>query len=80
MVDYQQGDQINIYYLDPYRATTTNTSFGSDPHLWSTLVWGVIRCHISEEKMLTKITKDHPIVVGVYAHWLVSKSGRKDIL
>ena len=39
-------------YMAPARATPTLKSFGSDPHHWSTLVWGVILCHISEEKML----------------------------
>ena len=53
------------YYMAPARATPTRTSFGSDPHRRSTLVWGVIRYHLAEEKMLRKI-KDHPIVVGAY--------------
>ena len=39
-------------YMAPYRATPTRTSFGSYPHCWSTMVWGVIRCHIYEENIL----------------------------
>ena len=39
-------------YLDPDRATPTCTSFGSDPHRRSTLVWGVILYHLSEENMI----------------------------
>ena len=39
-------------YLAPARATSTRTLFGSDPHFWSTIVWGVIRCHLDEENIL----------------------------
>ena len=67
-------------YLAPYRDTPTCTSCGSDTHCWSTLVWVLIRCHLSEENMLSKIIKDHPIVVGAYAQWLVSNSERKEAL
>ena len=60
---------ISIFedYLDLDRATPTPTFFRSYPHLWSNLVWDVIRCHIAEEKMQSKTIKDHPIVVGTYA-------------
>ena len=40
------------YYMAPARDTPTRTSFGSDPHLCSTLVWGVIQCHLAEENTL----------------------------
>ena len=30
--------------------------------------------------MLEKSIKDHPIVVGYYARWIVSKSGRKEAM
>ena len=45
---------ISIFedYMYPYRYTPTRTSFRSDPHRRITLVWGVICCHIDEEKML----------------------------
>ena len=42
-------------------------------------MWGVIRYHLAEEKMLRKI-KDHPIVVGAYAQWLLINSVRKKAL
>ena len=35
-------------YLDPARSNPTRTSSGSDPHFWSTLVWGVIIFNIAE--------------------------------
>ena len=39
-------------YLAPARDTPTRTSFVSDPHRRSTLVWGVIRCYLSEENIV----------------------------
>ena len=33
---------------------------------------------LANENMLEKSIKDHPIVVGAYAQWFVSKSGRKE--
>ena len=43
-------------------------------------MWGVIFCHIDENKMLSKTIKYHPIVVGAYAKWLVSNSSRKEAI
>ena len=43
-------------------------------------MWGVIRCHIDEEKIISKTIKDQPILVGAYAKWFVSNSGRKEAL
>ena len=37
-----------------------------------TLVWGVIKGCIADDNIL-----DHTIVVGAYAQWLVSNSGKK---
>ena len=67
-------------YLALSRATPTCHSFGSYPHLRSTLVWGMIRYHLSEENMLSKTIKDTPIVVGAYAQWLVSNPVIKEAL
>ena len=39
-------------YMVPARATPIRTSFVSDSHRRSTLVGGVIHCHMSEEKMV----------------------------
>ena len=38
-------------YISPDTVTPTHTSFGSYTHRRSTLVWGVIRCNLAEEKM-----------------------------
>ena len=59
---------ISIFedYLTPARATPTRTFFGSDTHRRRTLVWGVIFYNIAGENMISKTTKDHPIVVGAY--------------
>ena len=39
------------------------------------MLWGVIKSHLAATAMLKKGVKDHPIVVGAYAQWLVSNSG-----
>ena len=43
-------------------------------------MWGLIRCHLDEEKIISKTIKYHPILVDAYAQWLVINSGRKDYL
>ena len=42
------------------------------------LIWGVIKGHIAANKMLEKSIKDHPIVVGDYAQWILSNYRRKE--
>ena len=68
------------YYLAPACSTTSKTSFDSDYQLRITLIWGVIKGHIAANKMLAKYIKDHPIVVGAYAQWLVSNSVRTEAM
>ena len=67
-------------YLSPARATPTTTTFESDLFRKCTLLWGVIKSHLAAASMLKKGIKDHPIVVGAYAQWLVSNSGRREAL
>ena len=67
-------------YLEPASNNPTRTSFGSDPHLRITLVWGVIFCHLAELKILSKSIKYPHIVVGAYSWCLVGNSGRKEAL
>ena len=43
-------------------------------------MWGVICCHIAEEKMLSKTIKDPLILEGAYSQWLVINSGIKEAL
>ena len=38
----------------------------------------MIKGYLAADKMLAKSIKDHPIVVGAYAQWLVSNSGIKE--
>ena len=38
----------------------------------------MIKGHLSADKTLEKPIKNHPIVVGSYAQWLVSNSGIKE--
>ena len=42
------------------------------------MLWGVIRTHVATERMLSKDLRDHHIVTGNYAKWLVNNSGKKD--
>ena len=67
-------------HLDQARATPTRTTFGSDPHRQSTLVWGVIFCNLAEEYIPSKKIKYRPILVGAYAQWLFINSGKKEVL
>ena len=67
-------------YLSPARATPTTTTFESDLFRKCTMLWGVIKSHLAAAAMLKKGIKDHPIVVGAYAQWLVSNSGRREAL
>ena len=67
-------------YLAPARATPTTTSFESDLFRKCIMLWGVIKSHLAATAMLRKGIKDHPIVVGTYAQWLVSNSGRREAL
>ena len=43
-------------------------------------MWGVILCHLVEEKILSKTIKDHPISVGAYIMGFVSNSGKNEAL
>ena len=67
-------------YLDQACSTAAKISFGSDSWRRSTLIWGVIKGHLSANKMMAKSIKDHPIVVGDYDRWIVSNSGRKEAM
>jgi hypothetical protein len=65
-------------YFAPARLTPTKTTFTSHAHQASALLWGVLQSHLAAKDMSKKTIKDHPIVVGAYAQWLVSHSGRKE--
>ena len=60
------------------RYTSAKTSFDSYSQRRRNLIWGVIKGHIAANKMLEKSIKDHPIVVGDYAQWILSNSRRKE--
>ena len=74
------GRSIFEDYLTPERLTVTKTSYESQLHQASVLIWGSIRCFLASDRMLQKGFKDHPIVVGAYSQWLVSNSGRKEAM
>ena len=65
--------------IAPHRITPTKTSFDSDnSHRASVMIWGAVRTYLATEAIQKKGFKDHPVVVGAYAKWLVNHSGKKD--
>ena len=64
--------------LGPSRTTPLGTSFSSPTERSAVMLWGVIRTHVATERMLAKDLRDHHIVTGNYAKWLVNHSGKKD--
>ena len=66
--------------MAPHRTTPTGTKFTSRGQQSSVLLWGVLRTHLATETMLEGDLRDHPVVTGNYAKWLVNNSGKKDAL
>jgi hypothetical protein len=64
--------------LGPQRTTPLGTSFSTPADRTAVMLWGVIRTHVATERMLSKDLRDHHIVTGNYAKWLVNNSGKKD--
>ncbi len=64
--------------LGPKRLTPTGTTFTDKGDRAGVVIWGVIKTHLATEAMLRGDFRDHPIVTGNYAKWLVNHSGKKD--
>ena len=64
--------------LGPSRTTPLETTFATPVERAAVMLWGVIKTHMATERMLTKDLRDHHIVTGSYAKWLVNHSGKKD--
>ena len=64
--------------LAPARVTPTSSKFRDPLEQSSVMIWGVIRTHMAARAIVKKGFKDHPVVVGAYAQWLVSNSGKRD--
>ena len=65
--------------IAPNRITPTKTSFDADnSHRASVMIWGAVRTYLATDAIQKKGFKDHPVVVGAYAKWLVNHSGKKD--
>ena len=64
--------------LGPCRTTPLGTSFTSPLERSAVMLWGVIHTHVATERMLAKDLRDHRIITGNYAKWLVNNSGKKD--
>ena len=65
-------------YFAPARATPTRTRYRTHNHQASVILWGTIKTHVAAVSINERGIKDHPIVVGAYAQWLVSHSGRRE--
>ena len=66
--------------MAPFRTTPTGTTFESPSEQSAVLLWGVLRTHLATESMLEGDLRDHAVVTGNYAKWLVNNSGKKDAL
>ena len=66
--------------MAPFRTTPTGTTFASPSEQSAVLLWGVLRTHLATESILEGDLRDHPVVTGNYAKWLVNNSGKKDAL
>ena len=67
-------------YLSPECSTAAKTTFDAYFQCQSIWIRGEIKGHLASNKMLEKSIKDHTIVVGFYAQWLVSNSRRKEAI
>ena len=65
-------------YFAPAHATPTRTRYRGHNHQASVILWGTIKTHVAAVSINDRGIKDHPIVVGAYAQWLVSHSGRRE--
>ena len=66
--------------MAPFRTTPVGTKYSSREEQSSVLLWGILRTHVVTERMMEGDLRDHPVVTGNYAKWLVNNSGKKDAL
>ena len=62
-------------YFAPAHATPTCTRYRGHNCV---ILWGTIKTHVAAVSINERGIKDHPIVVGAYAQWLVRHSGRRE--
>ena len=65
-------------YLAPARSTGTDAGFADKSHEASVMIWGAAKTDIASCKMSDKGIRNHPVVVGAYAQWMVGNSGLKE--
>ena len=65
-------------YLAPARSTGTDAGFSDKSHEASVMIWGAAKTDIAACKMADKGIRNHPVVVGAYAQWMVGNSGLKE--
>ena len=65
-------------YLAPARSTGTDAGFVDKSDKASVIIWGAAKTDIAACKMSDKGIRNHPVVVGAYAQWMVGNSGLKE--
>jgi hypothetical protein len=65
-------------YFAPVRVCSHRTHFADHQEKASEFIWSAIKCHAATTSLLRTGIKDHAIVVGAFAEWLVHNSGRKE--
>ena len=65
-------------YFAPVRVCSHRSHFATHNEKASEFIWSAIKSYNATQALLKTGIKDHPIVVGAFAEWLVHNSGRKE--
>jgi hypothetical protein len=70
----------NMYtrYFAPVRICPHRVHYAGDNIRSGVFIWNAIQTHFATVALEKKGMKDHPIVVGAFAEWLVHNSGRQE--
>jgi hypothetical protein len=65
-------------YLAPARSTGTDAGFVDKAHESTVMIWGAAKTDVAVCQMSDKGIRNHPVVVGAYAQWMVGNSGLRE--
>jgi hypothetical protein len=65
-------------YLSPARTTGIDGGFTDRTQQSSVMIWGAAKTDVAVVKMMDSGIRNHPVVVGAYAQWMVSNSGLRE--
>ena len=70
----------NMYmrYFAPVRICPHRVHYAGDNIRSGVFIWNAIQTHFATVALEKRGIKDHPIVVGAFAEWLVQNSGRQE--